>query len=116
MDSVDQFFDFVERGEHALINLNPHFVLVPIYTRIMPLFVHAVYSGYNFYTHIFAPAQIDFVFGVPAARKYSAQIETVDLGQLSSFYVHRGPIVRPRILARHRNDRHNHEILADALR
>src|SRR6516165_7354894 len=29
-----------------------------------------------------APAQIDFVVGVPAARKYSAQIETVDLGQL----------------------------------
>jgi hypothetical protein len=55
MDSVDQFFDFVERGEHALINLNPHFALAPIYTRIMPLFVHAVYSGDNFYTHILLP-------------------------------------------------------------
>jgi hypothetical protein len=28
---------------------------VPIYTGIMPLFVHAVYSGDNFYTHIFLP-------------------------------------------------------------
>src|SRR5215467_13817459 len=51
MDSIDQFFDFIKRGEHALVNLNPHFVLVPIYTRIMALFVHAVYGGDNFYTH-----------------------------------------------------------------
>jgi hypothetical protein len=52
MDSIDQFFDFIKRGEHALVNLNPHFVLVPIYTRIMALFVHAVYGGDNFYTHL----------------------------------------------------------------
>jgi len=55
MESIDQFFDLVERGEHALVNLNPHFVLVPIYTRIMPLFIHAVYSGDNFYTHVLLP-------------------------------------------------------------
>ena len=55
MESVDQFFDFVERGEHALVNLNPHLVLVPTYARTMPLFVHAVYSGNNFYTHILLP-------------------------------------------------------------
>jgi hypothetical protein len=35
MQSIDQFFDLVERGEHALVSLNPHFVLLPIYTRIM---------------------------------------------------------------------------------
>jgi len=52
MDSIDQFLDFAERGEHALVNLNPHFVVVPIYTRIMPLSVHAVYCGNDFYAHV----------------------------------------------------------------
>jgi hypothetical protein len=55
MDSIDQFFDFIKRGEHALVNLNPHFVLVPTYPRMMPLFVHAVYRGDNFYTHALLP-------------------------------------------------------------
>src|SRR5215469_8834494 len=71
MDSVDQFFDFVERGEHALINLNPHFVLVPIYTRIMPLFVHAVYSGDNFYTHILLPHRL--AIEIAAAARVSVE-------------------------------------------
>jgi len=68
MDSIDHFFDFVERGKHAPVNLNPHFVSVPKYTRIMPLFVHAVYRGDNFYTHIFAPVQMKSVAGGPATR------------------------------------------------
>lgn len=55
MDSIDQFFDFIKRGEHALVNLDPHFVLVPTYTSMMPLFVHAVYGGDNFYTHALLP-------------------------------------------------------------
>lgn len=55
MDSIDQLFDFIKRGEHALVNLNPHFVLVPTYTSMMPLFVHAVYGGDNFYTHALLP-------------------------------------------------------------
>ena len=28
--SIDQFFDFLERSEHALVNLNPHFALMRI--------------------------------------------------------------------------------------
>ena len=86
-----------------------------IYAHNAPVCSCCLWRRQLLHSHL-APAQIDFVVGVPAARKYSAQIETVDLGQLSSFYVPRAPIGRQRILARHRNDRHNHEILADALR
>jgi hypothetical protein len=52
MDPSHQFFDFIERGKHGLVNLNPHFIPVPIHTRMMPVFVHAVYGGDNFYTHV----------------------------------------------------------------
>src|SRR6516225_6260266 len=81
MDTVDQFFDFVERGEHALVNLNPHFVLVPIYTSIMALFVHAVYSGDNFHTHVLLPYRHLVVSTSPAprapARKSSSASGTI---------------------------------------
>src|SRR6516225_10413423 len=81
MDTVDQFFDFVERGEHALVNLNPHFVLVPIYTSIMALFVHAVYSGDNLHTHVLLPYRHLVVSTSPAprapARKSSSATGTI---------------------------------------
>jgi len=51
MDSIDQFFDFLKCGEHALVNLNPHFALVPKYTGRVSLFVHTVDRGDDFYTH-----------------------------------------------------------------
>jgi hypothetical protein len=51
-DSINQFFDFLERGEHALVNLNPHLVLMPRHMRIMPQFVHAVYGGNDLYAQV----------------------------------------------------------------
>jgi hypothetical protein len=58
MDAIDQFFDFIKRGEHALVNLHPHLVLVPKYAGIVSLSIHAVYRGHNFHTHAFLPKQI----------------------------------------------------------
>ena len=81
MDSIDQFFDFVERGKHAPVNLNPRFVSVPIYTRLMPLFVHAVYRGDNFYTHVSAPVQMKSVASGAGSAKIYCATRTEDLGQ-----------------------------------
>src|SRR6516164_9823898 len=81
MDSIDQFFDFVERGEHALINLNPHFVLVPIYTRIVPLFVHAVYGSDNF-TLTYCSHTYKFRCRRTRSAKIYCATRTEDLGQL----------------------------------
>jgi hypothetical protein len=58
MGSIDEFFDFMKRDQHALVNLHPHFVLVPTQARTMPLFVHAVYRSDDFYTHVLPPADI----------------------------------------------------------
>ena len=63
MDSIDQFFDFLERGEHALVNLNPHFALMPIYMRVMPEFVHAVYGGNDLYAQVLLPYRSNLVGG-----------------------------------------------------
>jgi len=115
MDSVDQFFDFIKRGEHALVNLNPHFVLVPIYTRIMPLFVHAVYCGDNFYTHLLLPYSKIPLSAYPQRENVLCS-PCRGLGATSSFYAPRAQIARQKILARHQNDRHSHGIPADALR
>jgi hypothetical protein len=52
MDSVNQFLDFEERGEHALVDLNPYFTLMPIEMRVVTSSVHAVYCGNNLYTHV----------------------------------------------------------------
>src|SRR5215831_21248739 len=81
MDSIDQFFDFIKRGEHALVNLNPRFVLVPIYTSIMPLFVHAVYSGDNFHTHVLLRTDKFRCRRTHGTKIYCA-IQAVWLGQL----------------------------------
>jgi hypothetical protein len=115
MDSIDQFFDFIKRGEHALVNLNPHFVLVPTYTSMMPLFVHAVYGGDNFYTHALLPySQIP----LPATRgaKIVCATEAEFFRLTNSVYALRGQNARQKILVRYRDDAHRHGILADALR
>ena len=67
MDPVDQFFDFVERGEHALVNLNPLFALMPTYMHFMPLFVHTVYRRYDFYTHV-SLRMMNSAAGVPVEQ------------------------------------------------
>jgi replication-associated recombination protein RarA len=54
---------------------------VPIYTRIMPLFVHAVYRGDNFYTHVSAPVQMKSVAGGAGSAKIYCATRTADLGQ-----------------------------------
>jgi hypothetical protein len=51
-DPIDQFFDFLEGSEHALVNLDPHLTLVLKHSRIMPLLVHAVYRSNDFHTHV----------------------------------------------------------------
>ena len=54
-EKVGSLFDFIKRGEHALVDLNPHFVLESKYARIMALFVHAVYGSDDFYAHPLLP-------------------------------------------------------------
>ena len=54
-DSVHQLFDFLERGEHALVNFNPRFAQMLIYMRVMPQFVHAVYGGNDLYAQTLLP-------------------------------------------------------------
>ena len=58
MGSIDQSFDFLKGGKHALVNLNPHFALVPKYTGIVSLFVHTVDGGDDFYTHVSLPERL----------------------------------------------------------
>ena len=115
MDSIDQFFDFIKRGEHTLVNLNPHFVLVPEYTGIVSLFVHTVYRSDDFYTHtllqdrrvpLSAHSQREDLLCNPDKR----------LRSTSSFCVHRGQIAHQKIPDRHQNDRHSHGTLVGALR
>jgi hypothetical protein len=52
MHSIDEIFNFIEGGKHALVNLNPHFALEPTHTRMMPLFVHAVDGRDKFCAHV----------------------------------------------------------------
>src|SRR5262249_22666848 len=52
MYPINQFFDFLERGEHAMVNLHPYFALKLVQMCIMSELVHAVYSGNNFHTHV----------------------------------------------------------------
>ena len=115
MDSIDQFFDFIKRGKHALVNLNPHFVQVPIYTRMMPLFVHAVYGGDNFYTHVLLPYRQIPLPAYPR-RENTLCNRNRGLGLTNSVYDHRGQNARQKNLVRYRNDAHRRGILADALR
>jgi hypothetical protein len=49
-NSPKRFLDF-----KRLIDEFLHFVLVSIYTRMMPAFVHAVYGSDNFYAHALLP-------------------------------------------------------------
>ena len=99
-----------------MVNLNPHFVLVPINTRIMPLFVHAVYSGGNFHTHVLLPFRL---IPLSAYLQHEDILCDPDRGvrATSSFCVPRAQIVHQKILVRHQNDRHHrHGIPAGALR
>jgi hypothetical protein len=115
MDTIDQFFDFIKRGEHALVNLNPHFVLVTTYPRMMPLFVHAVYGGDNFYTHALLPySQIPLPAYLWCENTLCNRTEVFWLP--NGVYALRGQSARQKILVRHRNDAHRHGLLADALR
>lgn len=93
MNPIDQFFNFCERCQHALVNLHPYFAVMFIEMRSVPTSVHIVYRDNDFY------AQDFFLPGVKAT---------------SSFYVLllRAP-VRQKILLRDQNDRHRHGILAD---
>src|SRR5215467_4658194 len=52
MDPINQLFNFVERYEHAPVNLHPYFALAFIEMGIMAAFLHAVYCGNNFYAHV----------------------------------------------------------------
>jgi len=55
MNPIDQFFNFVERCEHALVNLHPYFALMFIEMDIMAALLHAVYCGNNFYAQVLLP-------------------------------------------------------------
>jgi len=55
MDPIDQLFNFVERCEHAPVNLHPYFALIFIEMDIMAAFLHAVYCGNDFYAQILLP-------------------------------------------------------------
>jgi hypothetical protein len=82
---------------------------------MMPLLVHAVYCGDNFYTHTLLPySQIP----LPAYpwRENGFCNRNRGLGLTNSVYALRGQNARQKILVRHRNDAHRHGILADALR
>ena len=57
MQAIDQFFDFLERSEHALVNLNPHLALVLVYVRFVAPFVHPIYCSNDFYTQVLAPVR-----------------------------------------------------------
>ena len=112
MQAIDQFFDFLERSEHALVNLNPLFALMPTYMHFMPLFVHTVLSPLRL-LHSRLPPYDEF-----RCRRTSGtdMLKTNHgPGTTSSLCVPRAQIARQKIRGRHRNDRH-HEILADALR
>jgi hypothetical protein len=80
MDSIDQLFDFIKRGEHALVNLNPHFVLVPKYAGIVSLFVHTVYRSHDFHTHAFLPNKFRPL--QTRRAKICCATQTEDFGQL----------------------------------
>ena len=53
MDPIDQFFDFLERCQHALVNLHPYFAVMSIEMRIMAASVHIVYRDNDFYAQDF---------------------------------------------------------------
>ena len=55
MNPIDQLFNFVERCEHAPVNLYPYFALMFIEMGIMAVFLHAVYRGNDFYAQILLP-------------------------------------------------------------
>jgi hypothetical protein len=63
MDPINQLFDFVERGEHALVNLYPYFAMMFVEASIMAAFLHAVYCGNDFYAQIMLPRQINATSG-----------------------------------------------------
>jgi len=55
MDPINQLFNFVERCEHALVNLYPYLALMFIEMRIMSTFVHTVYCGNDLYAQVLLP-------------------------------------------------------------
>ena len=59
MDPINQLFNFVERCEHALVNLYPYFSMMFVETGIMAAFLHAVYCGNDFYAQVLLPTQIN---------------------------------------------------------
>jgi hypothetical protein len=64
MNPIDQFFNFGERCEHALVNLHPYFALMFIEMRIMAASFHAVNSGNDLYAQVPLPYRQIFVVGV----------------------------------------------------
>src|SRR5215510_6426361 len=55
MNPIDQFFNFVERCEHALVNLHPYFALTFVKMGIMAAFLHAVYCCNDVYAQVLLP-------------------------------------------------------------
>lgn len=54
MNPIDQFFNFRERRQHALVNLHPYFAVMFIEMRIVPTSVHIVYRDNDFYAQDFS--------------------------------------------------------------
>ena len=55
MNPIDELFDFVEGGEHALVDLNPYSALMFKQMGLMASFLHAVYGGNDFYAQVLLP-------------------------------------------------------------
>ena len=104
MNPIDQFFNFVERCEHALVNLHTYFALMFIEMGIMAAFIKAVYLGKHIYAQVFIPK----IKNTPSEYEREAT---------SSVHVLRALTARQKILVRHpddhRYDRHHHGILVD---
>lgn len=59
MDAVDEFFNFRERCQHALVNLDPYFAVMFIEMRIVSTSGHIVYRGNDLYAQDFLLADVN---------------------------------------------------------
>ena len=84
MNPFDQFFNFRERCQHALVYLHPYFAAMFVETRIVPASLHIVYRDNNSYAQDFSSLELrqlvvstSAASATPSARKSSSSSATI---------------------------------------